>query len=115
MAWKGLTLNAYYSETNYDMLGIVPYWNFSDDIIARHGFADLGYTFEINDFWDLQANATFNYYDLRIDESVHLATDTLLEAYFQREPTEHIILIFCGLKDNKHRNEDLDDSLLPGT
>ena len=53
MAWKGLTLNAYYSETNYDMLGIVPYWNFSDDIIARHGFADLGYTFEINDFWDL--------------------------------------------------------------
>ena len=41
MAWKGLTLNTYYSETNYDMLGIVPYWNFSDDIIARHGFADL--------------------------------------------------------------------------
>ena len=115
ISWKGLQLNAYYSETNYDMLGVIPYWNVADDNIARRGFADLGYTFELNNFWDLHTNATFNYYDLRIDESAHLATDTVLEAYFQGEPTEQFTLIFGGLVDNKRRNEDLDDSPLPGT
>ena len=74
---------------------------------------DLGYRFELSDEWQLHTNATFNYYDLRIDQSVHLTTDTILEMTLQGQLSDKLNIIFGSLVDNRRRNEAISDSPIP--
>jgi len=113
ISWGNLQINSFYSETKYDMLGIIPYWSRASRNLARRGFIDAGYLLELSDKWKVQSNVTFNYYDLRIDQSEHIATDTIIESFLHGHLSDDVDILFGGLVNNLRRNERISESPIP--
>ncbi len=76
----GFTLDLFYSNLETFYMGVVPYWNFSDNILRTNtGFGNLGYMLPLHDRLKLEFNLTYNYRSMDFQRPVKSEADVISE------------------------------------
>ena len=109
IGYKGFTLNTFAATNEWSTMGRVTDWSLAPNPLTykiqnNRLFTDLGYQAEVNKYWSVGANATYNHFDFRSfypgqkDNLIFRESDDLLfEITNYIKPTDKINIVLGGL------------------
>jgi outer membrane receptor for ferrienterochelin and colicins len=110
LGYKGLTLSAFYSKNNLDMLGIIPYAAQLGKNKYDRLFLNLGYTYKLGETWDASVNLTHNESELKLDDEAaipvdhHSSSDYIGELTVGGQIVDNLNIIIGGILDSRNKN-----------
>jgi len=116
-----LTLDVFYSNLETFYMGVVPFWNFSDNIYRSNKlFSNLGYKLPLDERLRLEFNLTYNLSKYNFDRPVKYETDLdsedwLGEVTLFANPNDNLNILFGCLQENQRKipNNDSDTTIDP--
>lgn len=118
--YKGFTFNSYIANLEQKNFGLAPMWQSvgtdgASWLVTTRRFADLGYSKQLFDDYNFQANVTYNYYDFRSYSknafaSTEGAYDFLGEISLGGPVLENVSFIVGGVFTQLSRSDSLDIS-----
>lgn len=105
----GLTLDVFYSNLETFYMGVVPFWNFSDNVYRTNRlFGNLGYTLPLHERVDVQFNLTYNLGYTNFERPVKYETDYNTEDWIGEvtvfaNPTDSLNVVAGFLQEDQRK------------
>lgn len=117
----GLTLDVFYSNLESFYMGVVPFWNYSDNIFRTNKlFSNLGYKLPLHERVDVQFNLTYNLSRFNLDRPIKNESDLdsedwLGEVTVFAKPRDNLNIVLGHLHENLRtiENDDSDPTIDP--
>jgi len=108
-----LSAQLFYSDSKYENLGLIPYWNREGNVEGQRFFFDIGYRHPLNERWGAKLNLTRNTYNKHIDDQVggdnmDNSYATILELSLAGNITDKDNIVF-GISTERRENYNINE------
>ena len=103
------TLDVFYSNLETFYMGVVPFWEFSDNVYRTNKlFSNLGYTLPVHDRLNVQFNLTYNLAKANFERPIKKETDYNTEDWIGEvtafaNPTDKLNIVLGYLHENQRK------------
>ncbi len=105
--FKGFTLDLFYSNLETFYIGVIPFWNFTDNILRVNTvFGNLGYMLPLHERLKMEFNLTYNYRAMDFQRPVNNDADVISEDWLGEitayaNPIDDLNIILGFLQENQ--------------